>query len=321
MNRRYFLTTVGAGLFAGCSGSDAETQTTTQEETETTTGTAETTVEVGERVDDEKVSMVVRDMRRTETLGEFTKTDSGNTFVVIEFAVKNTTEREFLDVDDFVRTGLEYDSGYTRDQSPARTDLTFAGGQLVPGEVVRDTLAYEVPEDATGLALHFNFESVSFLRLDRMTVDLESTARPVADVIQTLRTDLHDLGESVSNGGVTVTVHGVEFTEKIEEFPASSEGHEYVVVDFTAKNGTGRSRLVGITLQLLVKDGRGWLYILGDGPTLALDQSYHQVPKLAAGEKRRGKVAYEVPKRTSPLYWTFGFNLGTEGNKTFWKLR
>lgn len=345
MHRRSLIAALGAGLFAGCSGSDTLTTTTdrttkrdtettdasgsetteepeTTEETETTEeGAAERAVMVGERVDDEQLSMVVRDVSKTEQLDEFTEADSGNTFVVVRLAVKNATSDTFLDFSGFLQTRVKDGEGYTYDQSITGTDDTFTGGQLVPGEVSRGDLVYEVPKDAADLTLQFDFETVSFLSVDRVTVDLESTADSVADVSQDLGVEVRGTGDSVSHEGVTVAVNGVEYAEELGDFTKAGEGKEFAIVDITTKNETGSSQNISTALQMLAKDGRGRSYSLSVEAATALDRTYDESSALADGEERRGKVAYEVPKDASPLYWTFEFGLWTNGDKTFWKLR
>ena len=337
MHRRQLIAVLGAGLFAGCSGSDSLETTTEEASTDKTetanesdasedgstteSESAQTEVRVGDRVDDDQMSMVVRDVRETEQVGEFSEAGSGNTFTVVRLAVKNTTEDTYLNVSGFLQTLLKDESDYTYEQSITGTGQTFTGGQLVPGEVARGDIVYEVPKDASGLSLQFDFETVSFLNVDRVSVDLESEANSAADLKQDLQVDVRDEGDSVSNGGVGVTVNGVEFTEKVGDFSEAEEDKEFAIVDITTKNETGSSQTISTALQMLAKDGRGRAYPMSISAVASLDRSYDESSPLADGEKRRGKVAYEVPKDASPLYWAFEFSLWTNGDKTLWKLR
>jgi hypothetical protein len=337
MHRRQLIAVLGAGLFAGCSGSDSLETTTEEASTDKTetanesdanedgstteSESAQTEVRVGDRVDDDQMSMVVRDVRETEQVGEFSEAGSGNTFIVVRLAVKNTTEDTYLNVSGFLQTLLKDESDYTYEQSITGTGQTFTGGQLVPGEVARGDIVYEVPKDASGLSLQFDFETVSFLNVDRVSVDLESEANSAADLKQDLQVDVRDEGDSVSNGGVGVTVNGVEFTEKVGDFSEAEEGKEFAIVDITTKNETGSSQTISTALQMLAKDGRGQAYPMSISAVASLDRSYDESSPLADGEKRRGKVAYEVPKDASSLYWAFEFSLWTNGDKTLWKLR
>lgn len=348
MQRRKFIATVGVGMLAGCSGADTEGTTTdgsgsdtsssdnsgsdatdseqsTTDETEssetTTEGTKEKSVKVGTLVDDEQMSMVVRGVEKTKQLSEFDQASSGNTFVVVQLAVKNTTKDSFLNFSGFLQTRVKDGEGYSYDQAITGSGNTFSGGQLVPGEVSRGSLVYEVPEDASNLSLDFDFQTVSFLSLDRVTVDLEQEASSTADLSQDLKVDVHDSGKTVSRGDVGVTVNGVEFSEKLDSFTQAGDGKEFAIVDITTKNDTSESKQISTLLQMLVKDGTGKTYPLSISASTAIEQSYDETSPLGAGEKRRGKVAYEVDKGVSPLYWAFEFTLWTDGDKTFWQLR
>lgn len=344
MERRHFITVLGAGLAAGCAGSDdqdsatAETTTVGSTDDETTTresemeettadqsdgnaGNGSATVAIGERVDDEQMSMVVRDVSKTDQIGEFQEAGSGNTFVVVRLAVKNTTDDAYLNFSGFLQTLVKDGEDYTYDQTIAATGETFTGGQLVPGEVARGDLVYEVPKDASDLSLQFDFETVSFLTVNRVTVDLESEADSTADLEQDLGVDVLDAGESASYGDVTVAVNGVEYAKSLGDFSEAGEGNEFAIVDITTTNETGEAQHVSTALQMLAKDGRGRSYSLSIDAVTALDRAYDETSALADGEERRGKVAYEVPEGVSPLYWTFEFTLWTDGDKTFWQLR
>lgn len=345
MQRRKFIATVGAGMLAGCSGTDSVGTTTdssgsntdttsnsesdstatgqnTTEETESTTqATKEKAVKVGKRVADEQMSMVVREVETTKQLSEFDKASSGNVFVVVQLVVKNTTKDSFLNFSGFLQTRVKDGQGYSYDQAITGSGNTFSGGQLVPGEVSRGSLVYEVPEDASDLTLDFDFQTVSFLSLDRVTVDLDQRASSVADLSQDLKVDVHDTGKTVSHGDVGVTVNGVEFATELDSFTKASDGKEFAVVDITTKNDTDESKQISSLLQMLVKDGTGQTHPLSISASTAIERSYDETSALAAGEKRRGKVAYEVDKGVKPLYWAFEFTLWTDGDKTFWKLR
>ena len=339
MDRRHFITVLGAGLTAGCTGSDdsgpstdatttkgsmdetTDQPTTTDESDANSESSGTKTVAVGDRVDDEQLSMVVRGASKTDEIGEFQQADAGNTFLVVELAVKNTTEDTYLNFSGFLQTMVKDDEDYTYEQTVAATGDTFTGGQLVPGEVARGDLVYEIPDDASGLALQFDFDAVSFLEVDRVTVDLESEADSMADLEQTLRVDVLDVGEAASHGGVSVSVNGVEFAEKLDDLTKAAEGNEFAIVDITTENGTGEAQHISTALQMLTKDGTGRSYPLSISAAASMEQSYDESSALADGEKRRGKVAYEVPKDASPLYWTFEFTLWTDGDKTFWGLR
>jgi len=312
----------------GDGGSNTATATETPAETETPTatetptpGTQTATVPVGERVDGDDLSMVVRSVDRQSQIGQFQEADQGNTFVIVGLAVKNTTENRFLNFSGFLQTQVTDAEDYSYDQTFAMTGQDFEGGQLAPGEVSRGNLVYEVPEDAEGLQLQFDFEAFSVFEFDRVTVDLAEQAASIADLSQTLRVDIHDVGEQVTHDGISVTVNSVEFRESLGRFAQADEGNEFAVVNITTTNDTDEEQSLSTLLQMKVKDGTG----VSASPSItgmsSLDRGYNEGQPLASGESRRGEVPYEVGKDASPLYWTFEFTLWVDGDKTFWQIR
>lgn len=344
MDRRRLLALAGAGLasMAGCSGGGdggsgggtptedgggdegggggaPETQDEQPEQTESTPQAA--SVAVGEVVEGDQMSMVVRGVERTESIGQFQQADQGNTFVVVTLAVKNRTQSEFVNFSGLLQTQLKDSEDYTYDQTIATTRQSFQGGQLAPGEVSRGDLVYEVPKDAEGLVLQFDFQALSFFEFDRVTVDLESEAGSIGDLTQSLQVDIHDVGQSVTFGDVTVTVNGVSFETSLDQFSQAEEGNEFAIVDITTENGTDEQLSLSTLLQMKMKDGEGSSYQLSITALSALDRAYNESQPLAPGESRRGQVAYEVPQGVSPLYWIFEFTLWVDGDKTFWRIR
>ena len=348
MDRRELLTTLtlGAGCIAGCTGAEDETgedgsgvtteiSTTSQanqdSSDETSTEVEETTTEteqaqsanaqVGEIVEGDNLSMVIKSVEKTTEIGEFQEAGGGNTFVVAELAVKNTTSQDYLNFSGFLQTQLKDSQDYTYEQTVAVTGNTFQGGQLAPGEVSNGDIVYEVPEDASGLTLQFDFQAFSFSEFDRVTIDLSSEASSIGSLSQNLQVDVHNLGESISYENVTVSANSIEFAESLGDFAEAEDGMEYAIIDITTENGTQEELSISMLLQMKMKDGQGNSYGINITALSSLDRPYNESQPIAPGESRRGQVAYEVPQDASQLYWTFEFTLWVEGDKTFWQVR
>ena len=342
MDRRQYLRCLGAAggvALAGCTESDDEPSDDTPaedtpadtdtpaEDTPADTDTPEegggtASAAVGERVDGDNLSMVVRDVSETTSLGEFTEADEGNVFVVGRLAVKNTTSSEFADFNSLLQTRLVDDEDFTYDEAiTASTGQDLTAGQLAPGEVVRGDVVFEVPEDASGLELEFDFEAFSFTSLDRVQIDLTQEASSVADLSQDLAVDVHGSGDAIERGGLTAQLQGFETTTRIDEFTQADEGMEYAIVDVSVENQTGEDQSVSILLQMMLKDGEGFAYTVDLAAYSALDRAFEQGNPISDGQTRRGKIAYQVPEGTSPLYWTFEFDPFVGGNKSFWQVR
>jgi len=299
------------------SGGDG-TETPTQTEPSTRVGEAV----VGELVEGDQLSMVVRKTRRTTDLGPYTTPESGNEFLVVRLAVKNDTDDRFVNFSSLLQVRVTDDQDYAYEQAvTAQTDTPLVGGQLAPGEVIRGDLVFEVPSDAAGLSLEFDFQALSIVDFERVVVDLAESASSTQDVAQRLAVPVNSVGDAVTDSGTTVTVNGVETATELDSFTSASEGKEFAIVDVSVTNETGREQSVSILLQMFAKDGRGMPYTASLMAHSSLDQSFSQGTPIADGQTRRGKIAYEVPEGTSPLYWTFEFDVFASGDKTFWKLR
>lgn len=352
MRRRKYLA-VSAGMvgLAGCAGDggDGSEDTTTKTTTSTTTTTSETTtttttedsttteepttteettteqvqtatVQIGEKVAGDQMSMVVKSLQETDSLGDFQDADSGNVYAVIELEVKNTTQNKYANFSSFLQTQIQDGEGYSYDPELVSGESSFSGGQLAPGEVASGDVAFEIPSDASGLTLLFDFEAFSFFKFHRVTVDLTSEASSIADLQQSLNVPVHEVGKQVTHDDVAVSVNSVEFTNSVGSFSEADEGNEFVIIDVTTANNTDSVVNFSSLLQMGVKDGNGQSYNYSTMATSSLTQSYSG-GEVSAGQKTRGKIAFEVPEGISPLYFTFEYSIISGGSKTFWKLR
>lgn len=339
VNRRNILTGIcGLGItsIAGCSSSDdSPEESSTDPSTDSSTDEGETTstqseesttpqsanVSVGEIVSDDTLSMVVRNVSRTSSISEFQEADDGNEFVVVRLAVKNVTDEIDANVSGLFQTRIKDSENYTYSSTISGADNAFQPGILSPGEVARGDLYYEVPEDASGLTMQYDFSGFSLFSFNRVTIDLENQASSIEDVSQNLRVETYSTGESVEFEGLEVTVNSVEYQSSVGSFAQADQGNEFAIVDITTTNNTDEEISVSSLLQMESKDGRGFSYSGSLTASSQLDQGYPQGSPLGPGETRRGKVAYEVPQDIETLYWTFEFSVFVDGFKTFWELK
>ncbi len=351
MNRRTVLLASGVTLstaLAGCSGdtdensdgngtgngNETEPENGTENSTESETANSDEDGEeesgnedvddveavVGSLVEGENIHLVVEDTETTTQIGDFQEADSGTEYLIATLAMKNVSE-DFINVSQLLQTSVRDDEGYSYTQSLAVTDQpSFDGGQFVPGEVERGTIVFELPQDATGRTLEFDFDVDLIGGVNRAEIDLEDETG-VHTLEQDLAIDVHDVGETVGFSDVSVTVNGVEFESELGRYTQPDEGNEYAIVDISIENNSGEEQSVSTMLQMLVKDGAGWSYQEDLMAASQLDRAFDEGLPLSDGETRRGQLAYEVEQGLHSLYWVFEFSLWTEGDKTFWRLR
>ncbi|ODR82230.1 hypothetical protein BG842_22505 [Haladaptatus sp. W1] len=340
VGRRSFIASSAMAVLAGCAsegrdktdpttssrdGTDwSKTGASTGAETGSVDGTEEsgktTTVPVGTVVKDDSLAMVVRAVKREEKRSEFREARNGHTFVVVRMAVKNTSGTH-TDLDDFLHATLESGSGESYDPSFSSPRHPMKTGVLAPGEVVRGDVVFEVPKSAARLSLRFDFEAFSRFEFERITVSLAETADSVADLKQSLGDAVLSQGTEASRDGVSVVVHGIRTTKKLDEFIEADDGYVFVVPDIEITNDGDERLFVSTLLQMRAKTGTGLAYTADISASSALKRPVNENSDIEAGASHRGELAYQVETGTAPLRWVFNFLEAETAYKAFWNLR
>ncbi len=310
VSRRWLLAAAAAVPLAGLLGN----------RTRATTPIQGPDAVVGEIVQDDQLAMVIRDVRTTSSLGEFSNAESGNVFVVVRLVVKNQSDQH-VPFSSLLQTRLKDAENHVYDQSVELTDVPFRGGELVPGEVERGDLVFEVPESAGGFLLQFDLSAFEVFSLERVVVDLASRSEEVADLEQELNVETNAVGSTAERREVTTTVHDVRTATELGEFTSADEGNEYVIPDVTVENGTGSALTPTLSVSSEAKDGRGQSYSQDIAASTELDQAFAEGSDIEPGSARRGELVYQVPKGANPLYWAYAFSALDTGYKTFWRLQ
>lgn len=326
--RTYLASTLGlTTLLVGCTDTDDTDDTGSDDGAGDDDATStpeeqagdEVDAAIGDLVEGENIHLVIEDVERGAEFDSFLEPDPGNEFLAIELAMKNVSD-EALSVSQLLQSSVHDDEGYSYDQTfVGDADAQFNDGQFAPGEVERGQIAYEVPEDAEGLELRFDFDLSLFGGIERAYVDLESEGDDVS-LEQDLQVDVHGIGDGVEFGDVEVTVEDIRFESELGMFAEAEAGHEYAIVDIAVDNQSGEDQQVSTILQMQAKDGDGRSFQEDWMATADLDQNFDEGTPIADGETRRGEVVYEVPENTSPLYWVFEFDVWVDGDKTFWEI-
>jgi hypothetical protein len=263
--------------------------------------------------------MVVRSVETTESINQFQEADSGNTFYVVRMAVKNTSS-DFLNFSGFWQARITDSADYTYNATFAATEHPLGSDVLAAGEVSRGDLVFELPKDASGLDLQFDFTAFSLFDFDRVTVTLDEQADSIADLSQSLQIPINKIGDSVSNGDVTVTLNSVRTEEELGPYTQAKDGEQFHITNITVTNETDEPLSVSTILQMAIKDGSGLTYGNDLGGTSALDRAYAQGSDMSPGGSRRGELAYALPKDITTAYWTFNFYDFAVERKAFWEI-
>ena len=306
---------------AGQGGGPAETTTdSSDEDTETAEETGPETAQaaVGDVVEGDRLALVVYDIERTTEIGEFVTADAGNEFIVVDLAAKNKSENEYISFSSFLQTSLRDSESYEYDQTITGSDNALSSGELVPGEVTRGVIVFEVPEGSSGLTLRVDFDE-SIFDYDGAEIDLESEESG-RTLTQELHVDVYQIGDTLEHQDMRFTPNEVR-TSMGDDYTSPDSGNEFVVVDITVENTSNEELSVSTLLQMALKDNQGRTYGTSIAALATLDRGFSQGQPIAPNSERRGEIAFEVEQGLSPLYLMMDFDFFTEGDKSFFQLR
>ena len=132
------------------------------------------------------------------------------------------------------------------------------------------------------------------------------------------------VGETASDGRLSITVNSKSFLDKItyeqtttimgEEYTSTFDfepksGYQFLILDITIENlQSDKTATVSSLLQFKVSDDEGYSYDYSLG-TAYLDRNWED-GDILPGMKKRGSVAFEVPKDAKGLKFSFLFEIG-----------
>lgn len=112
------------------------------------------------------------------------------------------------------------------------------------------------------------------------------------------------VGDKVQVGGTALTITKAERKAQIGDFQKASAGNTYVIVEVVVENvGTGKESYNPFFFK--VKDSEGFEY----QGTISTDAQALKSGELAAGEKARGSVVFEIKEASKGLVLTYDNNL------------
>ncbi len=343
VSRRTFLrigAATGSLTLAGCSGSDSTTPTgqptvpggaidsgvptrdgrTTEDGDAAELDSERPSAVVGQRILDESVGFLVERAGRQRQLARSGEAPSGQEFLVVLLSMKNRgdTEIQMTDLTDF-RVASD---GTTRERIRlvSQTGSQFTDGLLVPGETVRGLVAFEVAAGSQGWSFVFDVDAVE-TDLEQVTVDLAAQPRqPASRFRQSFRVPVNEVGASVTEAGLTVTVSEVRTADSIGGTTAG-EGRVFHLPTVRVDNGKDRTAFLGLTGQLLLTGERGTPRPLSLSVQQQIDDAFPLNPNVPSGEHVEGEVPYVVAAGEGPLYLAFDFTSSGATEKGIWRLR
>lgn len=109
-----------------------------------------------------------------------------------------------------------------------------------------------------------------------------------------------EIGDRVETGGVALTVNGVTTSKRIDDIWTPDSGNIFVIVDVTIEN-VDREEAPYNPLYFIVKDSDGFEY----NTAIAAPDPSLKSGDLAAGDRARGNVAFEVKEGATGLVMSY----------------
>lgn len=272
---------------------------------------------LGDVVEDDRLAVVAYSVGRSDSF-ETLEVLNGDGHVVVDVAVQNTHEREYV--------GVSYRGGFTlRDGESAAYSPTVAGpeprldsGELAPGEVARGFLTFDrVPVDTAGLTLEVT-PTTERPGASSVTIDLESGGTGPT-LTHEFAVPVHDLGDTTEYRDTRFTANAVR-TSMGGESTTPRPGYEFVLVDITVENTGGDELFVNTDLQADLKDAEGRTYDFATDSILAFENVAASIT-VDPGSGVRTEIGFEVEVGIEPLYLVMDLDDVWVGGRRFYRLR
>lgn len=276
---------------------------------------ATTTFATGDIIDFGDLSMIV--LGWSSPAGdEFSQPDAGNKFVVVDTLFVNTGSAADS-LSSLLQTQLK--DGTSQVYNPDFNATLAAGvsspdGEISPGERIRGSIGFQVPQDATGLQFVFD---ASFLGGQRVFVNLgdEPVSVPAPETIEgETGVTPFEVGDIIEIGDLSLVVNAVTFPTG-DDFNKPDDGKKFVAVDLSVTNNSAESQAISSLIQMDLKDATGQVYDVDFTASLAAGGASPD-GELAPGETLRGQVGFQVPTDAQGLQFAFDGEL-FGGGKVF----
>ncbi|GIV70077.1 DUF4352 domain-containing protein [Caldilinea sp.] len=244
---------------------------------------------------------------------DFSKPDAGKKFVAVELLIVNNSQSA-MPISTLLQMSMKDNTGQKYDVDFAASTAIGGGsldGELAPGEKVRGKVGFQVAENATGLQFVFD---ASVWGTGKVFVDLGAepvTVEPPASIVGETPQQTYKVGDVIQIGTVTLTVNGVS-NPAGDQFSKPNPGNKFLVVDLTIENKGTAAITISTLLQMWLKDPSGKKY---DVDLMASTASGGSSPdgEIAAGEKLRGQVGFQVPDNATGLVFVFDADVWGSG--------
>lgn len=236
---------------------------------------------------------------------QFSKPESGNKFIAVDVLIVNQGQSA-TSISSLMQTSLKDETSQKYTVDLLASTVTKGGsidGELSPGERVRGKIGFQVPENVQGLQFVFDADIFGagkvFVNLGEEPIAVE----PPAEIAGETEQQTFNVGDTIEIGTLMLTVNEITYPAG-DQFNKPSAGNKYLVVDLTIENKGTSAAGISTLLQMWVKDSTGQKFTMDLMATTAAKGATPD-GELAAGEKVRGQVGFQVPENATGLVFVF----------------
>jgi len=186
---------------------------------------------------------------------------------------------------------------------------TSIDGDLTPGEMVRGTVGFQVPESSTRFALIFLAGIAGRVTVDLGT-DPVSVERPVTITAESAPHP-HHVGEDIVVGSIHLIVHRAWYPHDHVSI-APKPGFAFLAVDLSIKNDGTTLLYIAPSVQMSIKDAEGRQFRIDRTASVASGSSL-PLGEIAPGDTVRGVVWFQVPQASSGLVFVLDIDIWSSG--------
>ncbi|MCJ7714895.1 MAG: DUF4352 domain-containing protein [Anaerolineales bacterium] len=176
-------------------------------------------------------------------------------------------------------------------------------GEMIPGEIIRGKIGFEVPEDQVEFV--FILEPDQY-ELGDISVNLGPTPvslAPPSDLNLKLSQKAFLIGDSAEIMDIVIQVIGVSYLTD-DEIIRPIEGYKSIVVDLQVKNQSDDTLYFTGPNQIYLKDSTGQKYS-SDPLALLANTISNLANNLEPGESTQGLIGFTVPEDASGVVFVF----------------
>lgn len=177
------------------------------------------------------------------------------------------------------------------------------GGEIVPGEIIRGKVGFEVPEDQVEFGFIYEPDQDD---LGEISVNLGSTPvslAPPTDLNLKLQQKVFQIGDSAEILDKVIQVIEVTYPAE-DEIIKPEEGYKSIIVEVQIQNQSDTTLYFTGSNQIYLKDSTGQKYS-SDPLALPTDNTSNLVGNLQPGESIQGLIGFLVPGDAGGFIFVF----------------